>query len=177
MRLLPLVVSLCMLLPGLAFADAAEAQLMAQAQRAYLAGDLLNSAHLFQQVLATDPQNTLAIEFLRKIRAGAANAVAPPQNEFSDLIFDKIAFNNASFEAALNLLKEQAAKHSVSVSFVPQLPESQMQHPVSLSLNNIPFLEALRYLCQLNGATYSVEPYAIVIKPAVPGNSAQAPAQ
>jgi hypothetical protein len=46
-----------------------------------------------------------------------------------------------------------------------------------LSLSNIPFLDALRYLCQLNDATYTVEPYAIVIKPASADSSPDPGAQ
>ena len=60
----------------------------------------------------------------------------------------------------------------MNVSFVSQLPAPQMEHMVTLSLSHIPFLDALRYLCELNNAVFKVDPYAIVIMP-VPVDAAQ----
>jgi hypothetical protein len=50
-----------------------------------------------------------------------------------------------------------------------------MEHTVTLSLSHIPFLDALRYLCEQNNAVYKVEPYAIVIM-TVPAEGAPAAA-
>jgi hypothetical protein len=176
MRAFLLVALLYPLLPALALADPAEAALMAQAQRAYLSGDLLTSAHLFQQVLVTDPQNTLAIQFLHKIILAAPGAMPQPaQGPIKDLVLPKVEFKDAAFSAALDFLKQEAARQSVSVSFVTQLPDSQLTHQVSLNLNQIPFLEALRYLCEANSATYKIDPYAIVITPASAADAAPTP--
>jgi thioredoxin-like negative regulator of GroEL len=172
MRAFLLVASLCALLPALAFADPTEADLMGQAQRAYLSGDYATATQLFTQVLETDPQNNLAIQYLRKIRAATAGAQPPAKDPIKDLVLPKIDLKNATFSAALDFFKQQAEKQGVTVSFVSQLPADQMNHPVTLSLGQIPFLDALGYLCQLDNATYKVERYAIVILPApAPGSS------
>src|SRR5208337_4869542 len=153
---------------------------MAQAQRAYLAGDYDTAKDLFSQVVELDPQNNLAIQFLRRIKlAQAGQAPTPAKDPLKQLVLPRVSLKNASFSAALDFLKQEAAKQSVSVSFVPQLPDAQLQHPITLSLGQIPFLDALNYVCQLDGAVYKIDPYAIVITPKPPDTPAEAatPAQ
>ena len=167
MRVSLIVAFVCVLGSGVVFGDMTEPQLMGAAQRAYLGGDYDTATQLFAQVLEMDPQNTLAIQFLRKIKMSeAGQAPTAPQDPLKALVLPKIEFKDATFAAALDFFKAEAGKQSVTVSFVAQLPAAQMQHTVTLSLSNIPFLDALTYLCQLNGATYKVQPYAIVIMPA-----------
>jgi hypothetical protein len=50
-----------------------------------------------------------------------------------------------------------------------------MERKVTLNLSQIPFLDALRYLCELDNAVFKQEPYAIVITP-VPADASPAPA-
>ncbi len=145
---------------------------MGQAQRAYLGGDFDTARELFGEVVEMDPHNTLAIEYLRNIRLREAGmAPAPAKDPVESLVIPRIEFKDATFSSALDFLKVAAAKQSVTISFVPQLPEAQMEHTVTLSLSQIPFLDALKYLCQLNDATYKVERYAIVILPVLPDSS------
>jgi hypothetical protein len=154
-----------MLSPVLAVADPTVATLMGQAQRAYVGGDYDTAKELFNEVLEADPQNTLAIQFIRNINLREAGRPTTQKNPIKGLILPKIEFKDATFATALNFFKEAAAKQDVTVSFVSKLPEAQMEHSVTLSLSNIPFLDGLRYLCELDGAIYDVEPYAIVISP------------
>jgi tetratricopeptide (TPR) repeat protein len=180
MRVSLLAALFSIVIPALALADATEPQLMAQAQRAYLAGDYDTAKDLFTQVIELDPQNNVAIQFLRRIRlAEAGQAPKPAQDPLKQLLLPKVNFKNATFSAALDYLKQEAAKQSVAVSFVPQLPDAQLQKPITLSLGQIPFLDALTYICQLDGAVYKIDPYAIVITPqppSAPGGAAP-PAQ
>jgi hypothetical protein len=177
MRAALLAALLCALLPAAALADDTVATLMGQAQRAFVAGDYDTARELFGEVIQLDPQNTVAIQFLRTIRARQAGQPAAPKNPFDALVLSKVDIKDATFSSALDFFKQKAADQSVTVSFVPQLPEAQMEHTVTLNLSNIPFLDALRYLCQLNDATYKVEPYAIVIKPASADSSPDPGAQ
>jgi hypothetical protein len=146
-----------------------EGALMAQGTVAYNNGDLNGAATFFIQVAQADPHNALAIQFLRKIRAGLLiqQAAANPSS-VNNLVLPKITLNQATFGAALDFFKSQAAQQNVTVSFVTQLPAQQLLHPVTLNLSQVPFLDALNYLCQLNNATYRVDPYAIVILPKSP---------
>lgn len=166
MRLSLLVASLLMLSSLVGLADPDVPTLMGQAQRAYIAGDYDTSRELFGEVLQINPQNVHAIQFLRLIRLKqAGQAPTPAADPIQALILPKIEFKDASFSSALDFFKQKAADQGVTVSFVPQLPAPQMDHTVTLSLTNIPFLDALNYLCQLNHASYKIEPYAIVIRP------------
>jgi hypothetical protein len=147
---------------------------MGQAQRAYVARDYQTATELFNEVLEMDPHNTLAIQFLRNVHLDEAGMPKPGKDPIKELVLPKIEFKDATFSTALDFFKQQAAKQSVNVSFVAQLPAPQMEHAVTLSLSNIPFLDALRYLCELNNAVFKVDPYAIVIMPA-PADASPAP--
>jgi thioredoxin-like negative regulator of GroEL len=162
----PLLVALITLLPLLALADPTEPELMAQAQRAYIAGDYDTAVQLFGQVVEMDPQNTLAIQYLRRIKIALEAQGTPAQSAIGQIVLPKIDLRDATFSAALDFFKQEAAKQGATVSFVPQLPAAQMEAKITLNLTQIPFLDALTYLCQLNSATYKVETYAIVILPA-----------
>ncbi len=164
-RAVLLVASLCLLAVDSCLADPTVLELMNKAERAYVAHDYDTATELFIEVLQVDPQNTHAIAFLRKIRLSEAGMPSPGKDSIEGLVIPKIEFKDATFSAALDFLKQQAALQSVTVSFVPQLPAPQMDHRVTLSLSNVPFLDALRYLCELNGAVFKVERYAIVISP------------
>ena len=167
MRASLLAASLC-LLPLLAVADPTVPQLMAQGQRAYIAGDYETAKEAFGEVLEIDLHNVLAVQFLRKIRLGQAAMGSPTPKPIDSLLIPKINFTNATFTSALDYLKQAAAKQNVTVSFVPQLPPAQLNRTITLNLDNIPFYDALTYLCKLDGATYKVDPYAIEILPAAP---------
>ena len=160
-----LIPVLCALLPVIGLADPTVPTLMGQAQRAYVGGDYDTATELFNEVLQLDPQNTLAIQFLRNIRLRQAGLAPAAKDPLKGLILPRVELKDATFAAALDFFKQEAARQSVTVSFVSQLPAAQMQHAVTLSLSQIPFLDALHYLCGLNSADYKVERYAIVIVP------------
>ncbi len=147
---------------------------MGQAQKAYVARDYETAKDVFNEVLQMDPHNTLAIQYLRNIHLAEAGMPNVAKNPIHDLMLPKIEFKDATFSSALAFFKEQAAKQGVTVSFVAQLPPPQMERMVTLSLSNIPFLDALRYLCELNNAVFKEEPYAIVITP-TPADASPAP--
>ena len=178
-----LLVALVSLLPVLALADPTVPNLMAQGQRAFGAGDYETAKESFNEVIKMDPHNALAIQSLRNIRLREAGITpAPAKDPLKSLVLPKVELKDATFSAALDFFKHEAAAQSVTVSFVSQLPAVQMDHTVTLSLSQVPFLDALRYLCTLNDAVYKVERYAIVIKPVsaasspVPDASSPAPA-
>jgi hypothetical protein len=77
----------------------------------------------------------------------------------------RVAFREATMGSAVEYLRQHAqtsAGSSVNINTVILSPLDAFP-PVSLELNNIPLMEAVRYLCEQAGADYAVEPYAIVI--------------
>jgi hypothetical protein len=60
---------------------------------------------------------------------------------------------------------DRLSNGKIAVSFVVQAPEAVTSTPVTLSLSNIPFTEALRYIGGVAGINFTYEKYAIVVKP------------
>jgi len=83
-------------------------------------------------------------------------------------IFLSLDFNNATIEEATNFLSIESARldpEHKGVNFVIEPAASTSAKPVSLTLNNVPLGEALRYVCQLANVKYKVQDYAISIVP------------
>jgi general secretion pathway protein D len=83
-------------------------------------------------------------------------------------IFISLDFNNATIEEATNFLSVESSRldpEHKGVNFVIQPEASTTAKPVSITLNNVPLGEALRYVCQLANVKYKVQDYAISIVP------------
>jgi len=83
-------------------------------------------------------------------------------------IFLSLDFNNATIEEATNFLSIESKRldrDHKGVNFIIQPEASTSAKPVSVTLNNVPLGEALRYVCQLANVKYKVQDYAISIVP------------
>ena len=83
-------------------------------------------------------------------------------------IYLSLDFNNATIEEATNFLSVESTRldpDHKGVNFVIQPEASTTAKPVSITLNNVPLGEALRYVCQLANVKYKVQDYAISIVP------------
>lgn len=148
---------------------AQQSSALSQAQRAYMAGNVDTAKTLFQKVLADDPQNVAAKNYLKAILAAEEQAGpgAKLEKQYQSLILPKVEFKDATLDSVLEALRQQASKASggkITPNFVVQ-PGVNTSAPVTLHLSNIPFNEAVRYVCTLVGAEYVVDRYAISIKP------------
>jgi general secretion pathway protein D len=77
-------------------------------------------------------------------------------------------FNNATIEEATNFLSIESKRldpEHKGVNFVIQPEASTTAKPVTITLNNVPLGEALRYVCQLANVKFKVQDYAISIVP------------
>ena len=154
--------------------------LMTEAQRAYLRGDTQSAKEKFQTILAGDPGNQSAQNYLRMIdaREKADGSGGQLAKQLEALILTRVELRDATFGSALEYLKQQADKISqgkTKVSFVVSLPPEFVEtNRVSLNLSNVPFTEALRYLGELAGVKFAVEKYAVTVKPKTSAPAAQA---
>jgi len=144
-------------------------QLFNEAQRAYISGDVDGARQKFKTVIELDPANSSAQNYLRMINAqDKKDGSEQLEKQLKSLILAKVEFKDATFGSALEYLKQQAVKQSdgkIKVSFVVQLPADFADtQKVTLNLSNIPFIEALHYLCQLADVDYKVEKYAVIVK-------------
>jgi general secretion pathway protein D len=83
-------------------------------------------------------------------------------------IFLSLDFTNATIEEATNFLSIESKRldpEHKGVNFIIEPNASSSAKPVSLTLNNVPLGEALRYVCQLANTKFKVQDYAISIVP------------
>jgi len=151
-----------------AFAQS-EQDLLNEAQRAYLQGDVDAAKQKFNLVVEMDPHNMIAQRYLGMIAVqekSSDNPGASREKQLSNLILPHVDLKDASFSTALDYLKQSAAKlGQKDVSFVVQVPpDVAAAKTVTLSLSDIPFTEVLRYLGQLTGFKFTIDKYAIVVK-------------
>jgi hypothetical protein len=148
--------------------------LIKEAQRAYVRGDATAAKEKFELVRRLDPNNRTAIMYLRRITAEEAanpgNKTAPnaTQTALQQLILPRVDLREASLAEVLDFLRQkgnQIAEGKVAINFVTQLDDAQKAAKITLSLQNVPFTEALRYVGELGGVQFVYERFAIVVKP------------
>ena len=156
------------------------ADLLTEAQRAYMRNDYATAKEKFGLVLKLDPSNKTAIGYQRRLLAeelqnagkGDRNAT---QEALKKLIMEKVEFREASLPEALEFLKQKGNQLSggkVPINFVLQLDEQAQAAKITISMQKIPFSEVLRYVGDLAGVQFVYEPYAIVVKPKGPAQPA-----
>jgi hypothetical protein len=145
-------------------------RLLTEGQTAMMRGDIESAKRSFQAVNRIDPKNAVAIGYLRQIavkerQTGGGSTV---ETQLSKLILPKVELKEATLGAALDFLKRRAGEvssGSQSVNFVVQPGLDQDAIRISVTLADIPFTEALRYVAELAGAKIEYQKYAVVLKP------------
>ncbi len=144
--------------------------LVSEGIAAYQKGDVESAKRAFDMAYSMDSRNITAINYLRRIKAEEANRpkYVDQEKQLAAVVVD-IRLREATLSAALDSFKRSVTTKTngrLSVSIVAQLPpETLNSQSVTLSLNNVPATEALRYLADQVNATVAYEKFAIVIKP------------
>ncbi len=156
--------------------------LLAEAQRAYIRGESTAAKEKFEIILRLDPQNRLANQYLKRILGeqmkdlqarGPGNAT---EGALKSVILPQVKFIDASLGETLEYLRQKGnemAQGKVAINFVMQIDEAAKARKVTLSLQNVPFTEVLRYLGQLANVEFSYDTFAIVVKPKGAGPAPQ----
>jgi hypothetical protein len=158
------------------------ADLLSEGQRAYVRGDMTIAKERFEMVRRIQPENRTAINHLRLIMAaelkearekGPGNAT---EGILKTVILPKVQFTESSLAETLEYLRQkgnQAANGKAAVNFVMQLDEATKNKKLTLSLQNVPFTEVLRYVGDLGDVQFVYDRFAIVVKPkgAAPANT------
>ena len=147
--------------------------LINEGKAAYQKGEMDKAKAAFEMAYGLDSRNAVVIGFLRQIKA--AEKTLPPkvdrERQLSGVIIPKLNFKEATLGSALDFVKKTVAEQTggkQTVSFVVQMPAEQVNTmTVTLSLQNIPASEAIRYLADLAHATVTYDAYAVVFKPKV----------
>ena len=152
--------------------------LLAEAQRTYIRGESAAAKEKFELILRLDPQNRLAIQYLKRIigeemqglaARGPANAT---EKALKGITMPQVKFSDASLSEVLEYLRQKgnaAGQGKLALNFVMQMDEAAKARKVTLALQNVPLTEVLRYLGQLAEVDFVYEPFAIVVKPKVKG--------
>ncbi len=164
----------CLAFATAAFGGQELSDLLTEAQRAYLRGELTAAKEKFEIVQKLDPQNRIAVSSLRRIAADEAKKAAEqgPGNAtkvaLTKLIMPKIDFREASLAEALEFLRQkgnQLDDGKTAINFVVQLDDAAKATKITLSLSNVPFSEILRYIGDLARVDFVYDRFAIFVKP------------
>lgn len=148
--------------------------LHSEAERAYLRGDLAAAKEKFGLILRLDPAHRTAGFYMKRILADekAQLAKLPPgaatQAALARVVLSKVDIKDATLAEALEFLRQkgnQAAEGRVAINFVQQLDDAAKAAKVTLTLNNAPYTEVLRYVGDLANVQFIYDTYAIVVKP------------
>jgi hypothetical protein len=157
-------------------------ELLNEGQRAYVRGDMATAREKFEMVRKIEPDNRTAINHIRLIMAaelkearekGPGNAT---EGALKGVIMPAVKFTDSSLAEALEFLRQkgnQAANGKASINFVMQLDEATKAKKITLSLQNVPFTEVLRYIGDLAEVQFVYDRFAIVVKPKGPAPAAQ----
>jgi len=110
-------------------------------------------------------------EVLANAQAGQAPIIAHTNFGLDQQLRDiylSLDFNNATIEEATNFLSIESKRldpNHKGVNFIIQPEASTSAKSVTITLNNVPLGEALRYVCQLANVKYKVQDFAISIVP------------
>ena len=167
MKLLPILLALAC--TGAALAEDMQ-RLLTEAQVAYQKGDMVAAKRNFELVNRMDPRNPTAIGYLKMIatQTKTDSAGAAVEKSLTALIVPQVQFKEATFGSALDFMKKKCTEVSggkQTVNFVVQPGIDQEATRVTLSLSNIPFTEALRYMGELASVKFEYQKYAIMVRP------------
>ncbi len=154
-------------------------QSFAEGQRAFMAGDMSKAREKFDAVLAVEPAHKESLRYIGMIaaREKSGDPAAAQQKKLAAIVFPVINFKEADLPSVLEFLKQEGEKlspHGAQINFVMRLPEGAADKAITLSLRNIPFMEALRYIGQIADVAFAVEQYAIVVTPTEKTSAAEA---
>jgi beta-lactamase regulating signal transducer with metallopeptidase domain len=95
------------------------------------------------------------------------------RNKLNNLIIPSVNFHDATLREAVDFLKTKSIELDTAepdptqrgVNIVLQFDSTVDTPRITLSLNNVPLIEALKYVCQLTNGKLKIDPYAVSIVP------------
>lgn len=165
-KILPvLLISSCV-----AFAAEQQNPIYADAMRAFKAGEYDTARTLFEAVLAAEPKNAAAQKHLRIIALREkSGGSAGLESSLKQVMLKNVDFRDASAKEAFSFVAQQIEKQSGGrqklnvVWMVPDEPSRQ----VTLTLQNVPASEVLRYIADSASLKLDYEAYALRVQPKV----------
>ncbi len=119
---------------------------------------------------AKPPVRGLALD---PVMTGGTEPTVYLTRKMQELIFPQVQFSGASIEEAVEFLRVKSRDIDVTetdpakkgVNIILKAGDTPVTASISLDLKDVPMVEALRYVTELAGMKYKVEPFAVLIVP------------
>ena len=151
--------------------SAQQEEIQLEAVRAFREGDYATAKALFESLLAVDSRNLAARNYLRAIavREGSGPNL---QAVLRKINIPTIDFRDVSVREAVAFVGQQVhelsgGERSLNVVWIVP-PEAIADKRVTLSLQNVPAAEVLRYIGDASDLKFSYDAYAVKIRPSSP---------
>lgn len=110
---------------------------------------------------------------LDPVMTGGTEPTVYLTRKMQELIFPQVQFAGASIEEAVEFLRVKSRDIDVTetdpakkgVNIILKAGDTPVTASISLDLKDVPMVEALRYVTELAGMKYKVEPFAVLIVP------------
>jgi hypothetical protein len=140
------------------------AQVFEQGRAAYHKGDFVTAKALLTQVATAKPDHFETRAMLANINA-QSKTVLSVQKTYETIILPKVDFQEATLNEAaqaLTLLGKNAANGKVTPNIIVK-PKAGEGAKITLTLQNVPLTEAIRYIADLSQCKASYDKHAVVI--------------
>lgn len=155
---------------------AQQADLMAEGVRAYQTGDYATAKSLFQSMLSLNPRNTAARNYLGMI-AQKEKSGPGIQARLKQIVLPKVDFQSTSPQDAMTYVSQQVNKtidNGQKLNIVWLVPAATEVPQITLSLQNAPANEVLRYIAEMAGLKLDYEEYAVKVSVDKPADATPA---
>lgn len=157
---------LACILPSVALqaADVDIKTLFEQGRSAYYKGDIEMARVLLEQVLAMNPKHFETRAILANINAQYKKDESSLKKQYAGVVIPKFEVADATLSEslqALSLMASNATGGKVRGNFIVRGPELGKM-PITISMNNAPLDELLRYLAEMARAQIAWEKHAVV---------------
>ncbi|HEY5777342.1 MAG TPA: tetratricopeptide repeat protein [Terrimicrobiaceae bacterium] len=156
----------------LAFSSLAAQQdeIRSEAVRAFQAGDYATAKSLFESLLAIDPKNPAARNYLRAIslREGSGASL---ESALRNINIPAVDFRDVTVREAVAFVSQKVnelsgGKQPMNVVWMVP-PERTDNTRVTLNLRNVPASEVLRYIGDASNLRFSYDAHAVKIRSAI----------
>jgi len=169
---------LALLLFALSNLAAQQEEIQSEAVRAFREGDYATAKSLFESLLAVDPRNSAARTYLRAIavREGSGPTLLSALRKINipSIDFRDVSVREAVAFVAQKVHELSGGERSLNVVWLIP-PETTQDKRVTLSLQNVPAAEVLRYIGDASDLKFTYDAYAVKIRAASPDNLESGP--
>ena len=144
-----------------------QSELFQEAMRAYQAKEFDTARMLFEAVVSAEPKNQAAQNYLRLL-AKSETGASGLEGTLEKITLPRLEMSGVSAREGMTYVLQQVVKQSggnLKANLVWLVPEGKAG-PVTLSMQNIPANEAMRYIAEMAGLSLAYDAYAIKVTPA-----------